>query len=100
MIPALNIIAWSKTTPWAEPRQVEQDLIIARALVLKGFEHVEQDFDVMPDSDLTKRMRIWVTGCISPVETVPKFFSLGLGDHVYRFGNSEKIRLTESTKII
>lgn len=33
MIPAQNIVAWSKTTPWAEPRQVEQDLIIARALV-------------------------------------------------------------------
>jgi predicted nucleotidyltransferase component of viral defense system len=33
MIPSQNIVAWSKTTPWAEPRQVEQDLIIARALV-------------------------------------------------------------------
>jgi predicted nucleotidyltransferase component of viral defense system len=33
MIPALNITAWAQTTPWAEPRQVEQDLIIARALV-------------------------------------------------------------------
>src|ERR1700687_4114097 len=33
MIPTQNIIAWSKTAPWAEPRQVEQDLMIARALV-------------------------------------------------------------------
>ena len=33
MIPTQNIVAWSKTAPWAEPRQVEQDLIIARALV-------------------------------------------------------------------
>lgn len=33
MIPNQNIIAWSKVAPWAEPRQVEQDLIIARALV-------------------------------------------------------------------
>ena len=33
MIPALNIVAWSKTAPWSEPRQVEQDLIISRALV-------------------------------------------------------------------
>jgi predicted nucleotidyltransferase component of viral defense system len=33
MIPALNIVAWSRTAPWAEPRQVEQDLIIARSLV-------------------------------------------------------------------
>lgn len=33
MIPTQNIVAWSKIAPWAEPRQVEQDLIIARALV-------------------------------------------------------------------
>ncbi len=33
MIPSMNIIAWSKTAPWAEQRQVEQDLIISRALV-------------------------------------------------------------------
>ncbi len=33
MIPQQNIVAWSKVAPWAEPRQVEQDLIIARALV-------------------------------------------------------------------
>ncbi len=33
MIPAQNIIAWSKRAPWAEQRQIEQDLIISRALV-------------------------------------------------------------------
>lgn len=33
MIPAQNIIAWSRQAPWAEQRQVEQDLIISRALV-------------------------------------------------------------------
>jgi predicted nucleotidyltransferase component of viral defense system len=33
MIPRLNIIAWSKNAPWAELRQIEQDLIISRALV-------------------------------------------------------------------
>jgi predicted nucleotidyltransferase component of viral defense system len=33
MIPMMNIIAWSGTAPWAELRQVEQDLIISRALV-------------------------------------------------------------------
>jgi len=33
MIPMMNIIAWSATAPWAEIRQVEQDLIISRALV-------------------------------------------------------------------
>jgi predicted nucleotidyltransferase component of viral defense system len=34
MIPMQNIVAWSKVAPWAELRQVEQDLIIARTLVL------------------------------------------------------------------
>jgi predicted nucleotidyltransferase component of viral defense system len=33
MIPALNIIAWGNTVPWTEQRQVEQDLIISRAIV-------------------------------------------------------------------
>ena len=33
MIPRLNVVAWSAKAPWAEPRQVEQDLIISRALV-------------------------------------------------------------------
>ena len=31
MIPEANITAWMPTDPWAEPRQVEQDLIISRA---------------------------------------------------------------------
>jgi predicted nucleotidyltransferase component of viral defense system len=33
MIPAMNIVAWSKKAPWSDQRQVEQDLIISRALV-------------------------------------------------------------------
>lgn len=33
MIPALNITAWSRNAPWAEQRQIEQDLIISRAIV-------------------------------------------------------------------
>jgi predicted nucleotidyltransferase component of viral defense system len=33
MIPMMNIIAWSAAAPWADIRQVEQDLIISRALV-------------------------------------------------------------------
>jgi predicted nucleotidyltransferase component of viral defense system len=33
MIPMMNIIAWSATAPWADTRQVEQDLIISRALI-------------------------------------------------------------------
>ena len=32
MIPAMNIVAWGRTVPWVEQRQVEQDLIISRAL--------------------------------------------------------------------
>ncbi len=33
MIPAQNIVAWGNIVPWADSRQVEQDLIISRALV-------------------------------------------------------------------
>jgi Nucleotidyl transferase AbiEii toxin, Type IV TA system len=33
MIPAQNFIAWNRSVPWAEQRQVEQNLIISRALV-------------------------------------------------------------------
>ncbi len=33
MIPAQNIVAWSNVVPWADQRQVEQDLIISRAIV-------------------------------------------------------------------
>ena len=33
MIPAQNIVAWGNVVPWTDLRQVEQDLIISRALV-------------------------------------------------------------------
>lgn len=33
MIPAQNIVAWSNVVPWADQRQVEQDLIISRAII-------------------------------------------------------------------
>lgn len=33
MIPLMNIIAWGNVVPWAEQRQVEQDLIISRVIV-------------------------------------------------------------------
>lgn len=33
MIPTMNIIAWGGRAPWAEQRQVEQDLVISRAIV-------------------------------------------------------------------
>ena len=46
MIPAMNIVAWSRVAPWAAPRQVEQDLIMSRALV-----------EVFRDDFLTARLR-------------------------------------------
>jgi predicted nucleotidyltransferase component of viral defense system len=33
MIPMMNIVAWSNVVPWVEQRQVEQDLIISRAII-------------------------------------------------------------------
>ena len=33
MIPAQHIVAWGNVAPWTEARQIEQDLIISRALV-------------------------------------------------------------------
>lgn len=33
MIPSQNIVAWGNVAPWADERQVEQDLIISRAIV-------------------------------------------------------------------
>jgi predicted nucleotidyltransferase component of viral defense system len=33
MIPMMNLVAWSNVVPWADMRQVEQDLIISRAIV-------------------------------------------------------------------
>ena len=33
MIPSMNIIACGNIAPWAEQRQVEQDLVISRAIV-------------------------------------------------------------------
>lgn len=33
MIPSMNIIAWANFAPWAEQRQIEQDLIISRVLI-------------------------------------------------------------------
>ena len=33
MIPAQNIVAWGNLVPWTDARQVEQDLVISRALV-------------------------------------------------------------------
>lgn len=33
MIPRANITAWRKTAPWPDNSQVEQDLVITRALV-------------------------------------------------------------------
>ena len=37
MIPAANLTAWGQKVPWSEIRQVEQDLIISRAIVAIRF---------------------------------------------------------------
>ena len=47
MIPAQNIVAWGNAVPWADQRQVEQDLIIGRALV-----------DIFSDEVLRDALRI------------------------------------------
>ena len=47
MIPAQNIVAWGNVVPWADQRQVEQDLIISRALV-----------DIFSDGMLRDALRI------------------------------------------
>lgn len=46
MIPAQNIVAWSHLAPWAEQRQIEQDLIISRALI-----------DIFSDPFLSQELR-------------------------------------------
>lgn len=33
MIPAAHITAWANVAPWAEMAQIEQDLIISRAII-------------------------------------------------------------------
>src|SRR5271169_5910140 len=46
MIPRMNIVAWSNVVPWADLRQVEQDLIISRAIV-----------ELFSDSFLSEQLR-------------------------------------------
>jgi len=33
MIPQLNLIAWGNVAPWPSLRQIEQDLLISRAII-------------------------------------------------------------------
>jgi predicted nucleotidyltransferase component of viral defense system len=46
MIPTMNIVAWGRAVPWVAQRQVEQDLIICRALV-----------EIFSDDFLSKQLR-------------------------------------------
>ena len=46
MIPSMNIVAWGSVVPWVDQRQVEQDLIISRALV-----------DIFSDPFLREKLR-------------------------------------------
>jgi hypothetical protein len=50
MFPAMNIVAWGRTVPWVEQRQVEQDLFMARALV-----------EIFSDGFLRAQLRLRVT---------------------------------------
>jgi hypothetical protein len=50
MIPAMNIVAWGRTVPWVEQRQVEQDLLMARAS-----EHVQQKWKPVLRKDMLKQ---------------------------------------------
>jgi hypothetical protein len=47
MIPMMNVIAWGRVVPWVDLRQVEQDLIISRAIV-----------DLFSDEFLNRELRI------------------------------------------
>jgi predicted nucleotidyltransferase component of viral defense system len=47
MIPMMNIVAWGRVVPWVDLRQVEQDLIISRAMV-----------DLFSDPFLHRELRI------------------------------------------
>jgi Nucleotidyl transferase AbiEii toxin, Type IV TA system len=47
MIPMMNIVAWSSVVPWVDMRQVEQDLIISRAIV-----------DIFSDAFLHGQLRV------------------------------------------
>lgn len=46
MIPDQNLVAWGNHVPWADPRQIEQDLMISRALI-----------DIFSDGLLRKELR-------------------------------------------
>ena len=43
MIPINDINSWRKHAPWARPSQVEQDLVLSRALVLLYKQKIIQD---------------------------------------------------------
>ena len=49
MIPTQNIVAWGNVVPWADQRQVEQDLIISRALIEIFSDAMLRDDDVSKD---------------------------------------------------
>jgi predicted nucleotidyltransferase component of viral defense system len=47
MIPMMNIVAWGSVVPWVDVRQVEQDLILSRAIV-----------DIFSDTFLHGQLRV------------------------------------------
>jgi predicted nucleotidyltransferase component of viral defense system len=55
MIPMMNIIAWSHRAPWPELRQVEQDLILSRAIVaIFSDQHLRQQLRIRGGTALNK----------------------------------------------
>lgn len=55
MIPRNFIIEWAAIVPWAEPRQVEQDLIITSALLkLYGHDILKETFAFRGGTALNK----------------------------------------------
>lgn len=55
MIPSQNIVAWGNVVPWADQRQVEQDLIISRALIeLFGDDYLRQELRFRGGTALNK----------------------------------------------
>jgi predicted nucleotidyltransferase component of viral defense system len=55
MIPMMNIIAWSHRAPWPELRQVEQDLILSRAIVaIFSEQHLRQQLRIRGGTALNK----------------------------------------------
>ena len=89
MIPMMNIIAWSHRAPWPEMRQVEQDLIISRAIVaIFSDEHLRRQLRFRGGTALNKlhfpRMRL----TNAPVRSSQSVMDLFHGRRVWSWSSS------------